>query len=178
METTAMPTGIRPIERPQGPQTTGVQRRGTPSASPFAPRTDVSLQNSVADVANLLSKIASTKEEAMDKISPQIQKLIDSIMKQSFSLESTLAEGLGTTLESQRFAMDQMFTLGRMLMYMYSFGEYKGTLVPQRSALAVCLYRSYHFSGAAFYRYCGRISQRKEISGFPCDRRFGSTAKS
>ena len=78
METTAMPTGIRPIERPQGPQTTGVQRRGTPSASPFAPRTDVSLQNSVSDVANLLSKIASTKEEAMDKISPQLQKLIDS----------------------------------------------------------------------------------------------------
>ena len=123
METTAMPTGIRPIERPQGPQTTGVQRRGTPSASPFAPRTDVSLQNSVADVANLLSKIASTKEEAMEKISPQIQKLIDSIMKQSFSLESTLAEGLGTTLESQRFAMDQMFTLGRMLHQMGSLAE-------------------------------------------------------
>ena len=123
METTAMPTGIRPIERPQGPQTTGVQRRGTPSASPFAPRTDVSLQNSVADVANLLSKIASTKEDAMEKISPQIQKLIDSIMKQSFSLESTLAEGLGTTLESQRFAMDQMFTLGRMLHQMGSLVE-------------------------------------------------------
>ena len=123
METTAMPTGIRPIERPQGPQTTGVQRRGTPSASPFAPRTDVSLQNSVSDVANLLSKIASTKEEAMDKISPQLQKLIDSIMQQSFSLESTLAEGLGTTLESQRFAMDQMFTLARMLHQMGSLAE-------------------------------------------------------
>ncbi len=123
METTAMPTGIRPIERPQGPQTTGIQRRGTPASSPFAPRTDVSLQNSVADVASLLSKIASTKEEAMDKISPQLQKLIDSIMKQSFSLESTLAEGLGTTLESQRFAMDQMFTLGRMLHQMGSLAE-------------------------------------------------------
>lgn len=122
METTAMP-GVRPIERPQGPQTSGVQRRGTPAASPFAPRTDVSLQNSVADVANLLSKIASTKEEAMDKISPQLQKLIDSIMQQSFSLESTLAEGLGTTLESQRFAMDQMFTLARMLHQMGSLAE-------------------------------------------------------
>ena len=123
VETTAMPTGIRPIERPQGPQTSGIQRRGTPASSPFAPRTDVSLQNSVADVANLLSKIASTKEDAMEKISPQIQKLIDSIMKQSFSLESTLAEGLGTTLESQRFAMDQMFTLGRMLHQMGTLAE-------------------------------------------------------
>lgn len=121
--TAAMPTGIRPIERPQGPQTTGVQRRGTPTSSPFAPRTDVSLQNSVADVANLLSKIASTKEEAMDNISPQLQKLIDSIMQQSFSLESTLAEGLGTTLESQRFAMDQLFTLARMLHQMGSLAE-------------------------------------------------------
>lgn len=123
METTAMPTNIRPIERPQGPQTTGVQRRGTPASSPFAPRTDVSLQNSVADVANLLSKIATTKDEAMEQISPQVQKLIDSIMQQSFSLESTLAEGLGTTLESQRFAMDQMFTLARMLHQMGALAE-------------------------------------------------------
>ena len=73
--TASMPTGIRPIERPQGPQTTGIQRRGGVTTSPFAPRTDVSLQNSVADLANLLSKIASTKEEAMDELSPQLQKL-------------------------------------------------------------------------------------------------------
>ncbi|MBR1886549.1 MAG: hypothetical protein IJ812_09095, partial [Schwartzia sp.] len=124
METnTAMPTSIRPIERPQGPQTSGVQRRGGVTTSPFAPRTDVSLQNSVSDVANLLSKIASTKEEATNELSPQLQKLIDSIMKQSFSLESTLAEGLGTTLENQRFAIDQMFTLSRMLHQMGTLSE-------------------------------------------------------
>ena len=124
METnTAMPAGIRPVERPQGPQTTGVQRRGGVTTSPFAPRTDVSLQNSVADVAGLLSKIASAKEEAMDQITPQLQKLIDNIMKQSFSLESTLAEGLGTTLESQRFAIDQFFTLARMLHQMGTLSE-------------------------------------------------------
>lgn len=124
METnTAMPAGIRPVERPQGPQTTGIQRRGGVTTSPFAPRTDVSLQNSVADVAGLLSKIASAKEEAMDQITPQLQKLIDNIMKQSFSLDSTLAEGLGTTLESQRFAIDQFFTLARMLHQMGSLSE-------------------------------------------------------
>lgn len=121
--TAPMPTSIRPVERPQGPQTSGVQRRGGVTTSPFAPRTDVSLQNSVADVAGLLSKIASTKEEAMDQISPQLQKLIDNIMKQSFSLESTLAEGLGTTLESQRFAIDQFFTLARMLHQMGTLSE-------------------------------------------------------
>lgn len=121
--TASMPTGIRPIERPQGPQTTGIQRRGGVTTSPFAPRTDVSLQNSVADVANLLSKIASTKEEATDELSPQLQKLVDNIMKQSFSLESTLAEGLGTTLENQRFAIDQMFTLSRLLHQMGTLSE-------------------------------------------------------
>ena len=121
--TASMPAGIRPIERPQGPQTTGIQRRGGVTTSPFAPRTDVSLQNSVADVASLLSKIASTKEEATNELSPQLQKLIDNIMKQSFSLESTLAEGLGTTLESQRFAIDQFFTLARMLHQMGSLSE-------------------------------------------------------
>ena len=121
--TASMPTGIRPIERPQGPQTSGVQRRGGVTTSPFAPRTDVSLQNSVADVAGLLSKISSAKEEAMDQISPQLQKLIDNIMKQSFSLDATLAEGLGTTLESQRFAIDQLFTLARMLHQMGTLSE-------------------------------------------------------
>ncbi len=121
--TASMPTSIRPVERPQGPQTSGVQRRGGVTTSPFAPRTDVSLQNSVADVANLLAKIASSKEEATDDLSPQLQKLIDNIMKQSFSLESTLAEGLGTTLESQRFAIDQLFTLARMLHQMGTLAE-------------------------------------------------------
>ena len=59
----------------------------------------------------------------MEKMSPELQKLIDKLMQQSFSLESTLAEGLGSTLSNQRFAVDQMLTLARMFTQMGMLSE-------------------------------------------------------
>lgn len=122
--TAGMPTNIRPVERPRGGSpSSGIQRRSDGASMPFAPRTDVNLRSSVLDMAGVLAKVASEQESSMEKLSPQLQKLIDSIMKQSFSLESTLAEGLGTTLESQRFAIDQLLTLSRMLSQMGTLAE-------------------------------------------------------
>ena len=112
----AMSTTIQPIQRPrEEPGTSSnIQREGA-ATSPFAPKTNVNIQNSVANMAGILSKISSSQEGSMESLSPQLQKLIDNIMEQSFSLETTLAEGLGSTVESQRFSVDQLLTLSRML---------------------------------------------------------------
>lgn len=129
METSSasMPTSIRPIERPQGTQSTGgVTRRGD-TGSAFAPRTDVNIKSSIADMAGILSKISSNQTSSEEALSPQLQKLIDTIMKQSFSLESTLSEGLGSTLESQRFSVDQMLTLSRLLSQLGNLTEQGAT---------------------------------------------------
>ena len=112
----AVSTTIQPIQRPrEEPGTSGNIRREGAATSPFAPKTNVNIQNSVANMAGILAKISSSQEGSLEALSPQLQKLIDNIMEQSFSLEKTLAEGLGSTVESQRFSVDQLLTLSRML---------------------------------------------------------------
>ena len=115
----AMSTTIQPIQRPrEEPGTSSnIQREGA-ATSPFAPKTNVNIQNSVANMAGILSKISSSQEGSMESLSPQLQKLIDNIMEQSFSLETTLAQGLGSTAASQRFSLDQLTTLARILSQM------------------------------------------------------------
>lgn len=126
----AMSTTIQPIQRPrEEPGTSGNIRREGTSTSPFAPRTNVNIQNSVANMAGILAKISSSQEGSMESLSPQLQKLIDNIMEQSFSLEATLAEGLGSTVESQRFSVDQLLTLSRMLGQLGTLAE-QGAMNP------------------------------------------------
>ena len=115
---TSMNIGIRPVDRPQSTGSTeGVSRRedGGGSSAAFSPKTNVSIKNAVDDMAGLLSKIASNQTEAVDKMPEDLQKVIQNVLKQAFSLEETMGQGLGSTLESQRFSMDQLSELSRML---------------------------------------------------------------
>ena len=101
-------------------------KRSVGSTSAFSPQTNVDIKNSVADMAGILSKISQERQTNETSLSPQIQKILNQILEQSFSLESTLSNGLGSTLESQRFSVDQMLTLGRMLSQMAALSEQGG----------------------------------------------------
>ena len=117
----SMNVGIRPIERPQSPGAAeGIGRRGDGggSSAAFSPKTNVSIQNAVDDMAGILAKIANNQMDAVEKMPADLQKLIQNVMKQAFSLEETLAQGLGSTLESQRFSMEQLSAFSRMLTQM------------------------------------------------------------
>ena len=125
METT-MNIGIRPVDRPQSTGSTdGVNRRedGSGSSSAFSPKTNVSIKNAVDDMAGILSKISSNQAEAVEKMPEDLQKVIQNVMKQAFALEESLGQGLGSTLESQRFSMDQLGTLARMLSKLGTMAE-------------------------------------------------------
>lgn len=98
-------------------------RKSVSGTSAFSPQTNVDIKNSVADMAGILSKISQERQTNETSLSPQIQKILNQILEQSFSLESTLSNGLGSTLESQRFSVDQMLTFGRMLSQMASLSE-------------------------------------------------------
>ncbi|MBR3722818.1 MAG: hypothetical protein IKN12_08635 [Selenomonadaceae bacterium] len=114
---TNMNVGIRPVDRPQAPSTTeGVSRRGDGgSSSGFSPRTNVAIQNAVDDMAGILSKISSHQDETMEKMPEDLQKVVQNVLKQAFSMNETLSQGIGSTLESQRFSMEQLTALSRML---------------------------------------------------------------
>ncbi|MBQ1614746.1 MAG: hypothetical protein II089_08900 [Selenomonas sp.] len=118
---TSMNVGIRPVDRPQAPGAAeGLGRRGEGggSSAAFSPKTNVAIQNAVDDMAGILARIASNQTEAVDKMPADLQKMIQNIMKQAFSLEETLGQGLGSSLESQRFSMDQLSAFSRMLTQM------------------------------------------------------------
>lgn len=128
METSATTQvgSIRPIERPGSSQPSS---RADAVRSPFAPETNVSIRNSIANMAGVLLRISGEAEDLAEGLTPDIQRIVNNIMKNSFSLEETLGKSLGSTVESQRFAMDQLNTLARLLTQMSnlarqtSFGE-------------------------------------------------------
>ncbi len=121
-----MNIGIRPVDRPQSTGSTdGVNRRedGSGSSSAFSPKTNVSIKNAVDDMAGILAKISSNQAEAVDKMPEDLQKVIQNVLKQAFALNESLGQGLGSTLESQRFSMDQLGTLSRMLLQLGNMAE-------------------------------------------------------
>ncbi len=121
-----MNVGVRPVDRPQSAGgTEGVSRRGDggSSSAAFSPKTNVSIQSAVDDMAGILAKISSNQSEAVDKMPQDLQKVIQNVLKQAFSLEETMGQGLGSTLESQRFSMDQLSALSRMLSQLGAMAE-------------------------------------------------------
>lgn len=122
----SMNIGIRPASPAQkAGATEGVQRRGDGSGASqaFSPKTNVSIQNAVNDMAGILAKISSNQSESVEAMPETIQKLVQNVMKEAFSLEETLAQGLGSTLESQRFSLDQLTSLSRMLSQLGTLAE-------------------------------------------------------
>lgn len=133
METSAATQvgGIRPIERPGSSQPSS---RTDAVRSPFAPETNVSIRNSISNMAGVLLRISGEAEDLAEGLTPDVQRIVNNIMKNSFSLEETLGRSLGSTVGSQRFAMDQLNTLARLLTQMgnlarqTSFGEMSESL--------------------------------------------------
>ena len=66
----SMNVGVRPIERPQAPSVDGVGRRGDGggSSAAFSPKTNVSIQNAVDDMAGVLAKISTNQMDAVEKM--------------------------------------------------------------------------------------------------------------
>ena len=134
------------LQRVQRPQTTGstdaVTRRGDgTSSSPFAKETNVSIRNSIADLSSVLGKISQSQEDSVEVLPDHLQKVIRNVMESSFSLSATLEEGLGSTTESQRFSLEQLGTLSRMLTQLGTLAE-KGVEVSDFSESMQTLLRN------------------------------------
>lgn len=134
------------LQRIQRPQTTGstdaVTRRGDgTSSSPFAKETNVSIRNSIADLSSVLGRISQGQEDSVEVLPDHLQKVIRNVMESAFSLSATLEEGLGSTTESQRFSLEQLGTLSRMLTQLGALAE-KGVQVSDFSESMQTLLRN------------------------------------
>ena len=134
------------VQRSERPQTTGstdaVTRRGDgASSSPFAKETNVSIRNSIADLSSVLGRISQGQEDSVEVLPDHLQKVIRNVMESAFSLSATLEEGLGSTTESQRFSLEQLGTLSRMLTQLGALAE-KGVQVSDFSESMQTLLRN------------------------------------
>ena len=121
--------GIRPVDQPQRTRTSeGVQRREEGGSSGgFKPQTNVALKTAIDDMASVLSKISTSEKLGMEKLPSEVSQVVKNILQQAFSMESTLSQGIGSTLESQRFSMEQLSVFARMLTQIGALAE-KGFL--------------------------------------------------
>lgn len=109
-------------------ETTGerisVRRDGAGSGSGgFSPRTNVSIANSIDNMSAILSKLSSDRADAENAVPSQLKDIISNIMRNSFSLNSSLSEGVGSSLASQRFSVEQLTNLSRMLQQLGGIAE-------------------------------------------------------
>jgi translation initiation factor 2 beta subunit (eIF-2beta)/eIF-5 len=127
METNAAGVNnISPVERTQpisNNSTVSNKKIGDQASSPFQPETHVTIENSVADMLNVLSKAATETTDGTQKIPAELQKFINTLLQNSFSIDSSLAEGLGSVLQSQRFTLDQLNIVAKILNQMGNLAE-------------------------------------------------------
>lgn len=99
---------------------------GASEVSGFSPRTDVSIRSAVSDMAGVLSKVAQSQTDAVEQMPQELQQVVEKVLQQAFSVDESLVQGLGSMLESQRFTIDQLSTLSRMLGQMANLAESGG----------------------------------------------------
>ena len=117
--------GVRPTVRPQAQNgVDGVTRRESEGSSDgFRPQTNVAIKSAINDMAGVLSKISTNENETVAEVPQDLQKVLQNVLKNAFSFDKTLSEGLGSTMESQRFSTEQLASMARTLTQMATLAE-------------------------------------------------------
>ena len=113
--------------------TEAVQNRGDQgdSSAAFSQRTNVSIETAIDHMADILSKINGRQQTNVQQMPQELKELIQNMIRQSFSLETTLGQGLGSTAASQRFSTDQLTTLARILNQLGAMAETDSSGIPR-----------------------------------------------
>lgn len=93
------------------------------SSSGFAKQTDVKFTNSVDNMSAVLEKISTAKLGNDNGLPQQLREMINNIVTKAFSLESSLGEGLGSAMASERYSVEQLTSLGRIFQQMGNMAE-------------------------------------------------------
>ena len=131
--TTASPVIPAVSQISQGKTTEVVQNREDQgdSSAEFSQRTNVSIETAIDHMADILSKINGRQQTNVQQMPQELKELIQNMIRQSFSLETTLGQGLGSTAASQRFSTDQLTTLARILNQLGAMAETDSSGIPR-----------------------------------------------
>ena len=93
------------------------------SSSGFAKQTDVKFTNSVDNMSAVLEKISTANLGKDNALPQQLRDMINNVVTKAFSLESSLAEGLGSAMASERYSLEQLTSLGRIFQQLGNMAE-------------------------------------------------------
>lgn len=93
------------------------------SSSGFAKQTDVKFTNSVDNMSAVLEKISTAKLGNDNGLPQKLREMINNIVTKAFSLESSLGEGLGSAMASERYSVEQLTSLGRIFQQLGNMAE-------------------------------------------------------
>lgn len=93
------------------------------SSSAFAKQTDVKFTNSVDNMSAVLDKIANSRLGTEAVLPKQLQEMINNVVRNAFSLENSLGEGLGSAMASERYSAEQLTILGRIFQQLGNMAE-------------------------------------------------------
>lgn len=93
------------------------------SSSGFVKQTDVKFTNSVDNMSAVLEKISIAKLGNDNGLPQQLREMINNIVTKAFSLESSLGEGLGSAMASERYSVEQLTSLGRIFQQLGNMAE-------------------------------------------------------
>lgn len=93
------------------------------SSSGFAKQTDVKFTNSVENMSAVLEKISTAKLGNDNGLPQQLREMINNVVTKAFSLESSLGEGLGSAMASERYSVEQLTSLGRIFQQLGNMAE-------------------------------------------------------
>lgn len=115
---------IQPASRSSETKTDKIAvSRGGGSSSGFAKQTDVKFTNSVDNMSAVLEKISTAKLGNDNGLPQQLREMINNVVTKAFSLESSLGEGLGSAMASERYSVEQLTSLGRIFQQMGNMAE-------------------------------------------------------
>ena len=93
------------------------------SSSGFAKQTDVKFTNTVDNMSAVLEKISTAKLGNDNGLPQQLREMINNVVTKAFSLDSSLGEGLGSAMASERYSIEQLTSLGRIFQQMGNMAE-------------------------------------------------------
>ena len=108
-------TATSNVERPNQITSTSNTTVSVDSSSPFQPRTEVTIENSVQNMLNALTKAILNNGDLKQAMPEELQKLMNQILQNSFSLNESLGQGLLNAMQSQKVCIEQLTILAKLI---------------------------------------------------------------
>lgn len=114
LNTVTTTSSVGQIDR-SNPAITTNTKVANDSSAPFQPQTQVSIENSMKDMLTMLSKTALSEEISIQQMPVELQRVVNNILQNAFSLGTSISQGLSNTLQGQKAGIDQLNLLSKLL---------------------------------------------------------------